>query len=298
MRRTVFSPGGLLLFSAVVMGTAALAPPAEAQPQASEEAAQAILNSARRAYNEQNYPVAAERFREFLKTSGGHREAPSARYGLALALIDGPGKDCTAAAELLEQVNEQGDSPDRPFVLYYMGVAHRGLGKTALAQAEAKPAEAAALRAKAMQYFEEAARYFGQAATGFAARAAEPEPAPPAPAPTPTPPAPTPTPPAPAPAPAPAPKPVPAPPAPTPTPPAPAPAPKPAPTPPAPTPTPPAPAPAPKPAPTPTPPAPAPAPAPAPKPAPAPTPTPPAPAPLLHLPRNPRRRRLLRRRRP
>jgi len=303
MRRTVFSPGGLLLFSAVVMATAALAPPAEAQPQASEEAAQAILNSARRAYNEQNYPVAAERFREFLKTSGGHREAPSARYGLALALIDGPGKDCTAAAELLEQVYERGDSPDRPFVLYYMGVAHRGLGKAALAQAEAKPAEAAALRAKAMQYFEEAARYFGQAATGFAARAAEPEPAPPAPAPAPAPkpapapapappapapaskPAPAPTPPPPAPAPAPAPKPAPAP---TPTPPAPAPAPvpapKPAPTPPAPTPTPPAPAPAPKPAPAPTPapPAPAPAPAPAPKPAPtppAPTPTPPAPAP-------------------
>ena len=44
-----------------------------------------LLDSARRAYNEKNYPFAITRFRDFLAKFGGHRDVPQARYGLGLA---------------------------------------------------------------------------------------------------------------------------------------------------------------------------------------------------------------------
>ena len=49
-----------------------------------------LLAGAKRAYNEKNYPFAADRFREFLAKYGGHKDANAARYGLALCLLDGP----------------------------------------------------------------------------------------------------------------------------------------------------------------------------------------------------------------
>jgi len=137
--------------------------PAIGQALKPEDAAAMTLNAGRRALNEKNYPFAAERFREFLKTFGGHKDAPSASYGLALALLEGPQKDPTAAVEALNRVVGSGDSPDRPRALYYLGLAHRGLGLAEIAQIAARPNEAEQRRNAARPRFEQAAQQFGAA---------------------------------------------------------------------------------------------------------------------------------------
>ncbi|HEX5273296.1 MAG TPA: hypothetical protein VFW33_22520, partial [Gemmataceae bacterium] len=135
-----------------------------------DQAAEMILTSARRAYNEKNYPFAAQRFKEFLDKYGNHKEAPSARYGLALALLDGPERDYPRALDALQPLAGAKDFGDHPFVLYYLGVAQRGLGVRELAQAEAKPQEAPQHRNAANGRFDEAARQFAAAVTAFTAR--------------------------------------------------------------------------------------------------------------------------------
>ena len=101
-----------------------------------DQAADMLLNSARKAYNERNYPFAAARFREFLAKYGGHKNAPAARYGLALALLDGPDKDYAAAADQLQPLAGDLRFPDHAYVLYYLGLARRGQGVKELAQAK------------------------------------------------------------------------------------------------------------------------------------------------------------------
>jgi cellulose synthase operon protein C len=161
-KRFLFSLALVVL--SVVVGTAPLA----AQP--GPQAADMLLNSARRAYNEKNYPFAADRFREFLAKFGSHKEVPAARYGLALCLIDGPTKDYKGAIPQLQQIVNNKGLPEHPFVLYYLGLAERGLGSQELAQAVAKPQEAKQHRAAAQPLFEEASKHFAAAAEDFTSR--------------------------------------------------------------------------------------------------------------------------------
>jgi tetratricopeptide (TPR) repeat protein len=144
----------------------AAVPPLHAQVT-QDQAAALILTSARKAYNERNYPFAVARFREYLQRFGGNKEAPSARYGLALALIDSPEKNLTEARDLLQGLVGTKNLPEHASVLYHLGLAQRGLGVIELAQAAARPQEAPQRQATARQRFEEAARQFAAAATAF-----------------------------------------------------------------------------------------------------------------------------------
>ncbi len=153
-------------------GLLAAAAPAPAQVSA-EQAAQMLLNSARKAYNEKNHAFAADRFREFLAKFGGHKEANAARYGLALALLEAPQKNYAGAVEQLQQLAGKADFPDHPFVLYYQGLAKRGQGIAELAQA--KPQDLAQRRTTANQRFEEAARSYEAAVKAFTAKAGKPD---------------------------------------------------------------------------------------------------------------------------
>jgi len=126
-----------------------------------DEAALLMLNAGRRAFNEQKFPFAADRFREFLKVAPNHKDASSARYGLGLALMEAG--DAKGALESLTQASAT-ESPDRPLALYHVGAMYRSAGTQALAQIAAKPNEADALRAAAAQSFGEAAKDFGAAA--------------------------------------------------------------------------------------------------------------------------------------
>src|SRR5688500_10510649 len=102
----------LVLALAVVL-LATLHTPAQVPP---DQAAAMLLDSGRRAYNEKNHAFAATRFREFLTKFAGHREAPAARYGLALCLLEGPERDYKTAAEQLQQIAGNREMPEYPFV--------------------------------------------------------------------------------------------------------------------------------------------------------------------------------------
>ena len=156
----------LFLGTALALLAAAHLSPVGAQVTP-DQMAEMILNSARKGYNEKNYPFAVMRFREFLAKFGGHKDAPIARYGLALSLLDGPDKDHAGALEQLTPLMGLKDFPDRSYVLYYTGAAHRGLGVKELAQA--KPQEAPQRKQAAQQRFDEAAKHFALAATAFTA---------------------------------------------------------------------------------------------------------------------------------
>src|SRR5437870_1279778 len=90
-----------------------LALPARAQVT-NDQAAAMVLNSARKAYNEKNYPFAAARFKEFLDKYGGHKDAPSARYGMALALLAGPQVNYQQVREVLQPVAGNKNLPEHP----------------------------------------------------------------------------------------------------------------------------------------------------------------------------------------
>jgi TolA-binding protein len=148
----------------------ACAPTAGAQ-MTPEQAGNLLLAGARRAYNEKNYTFAAARFQEFLTKHAGHKQYNSARYGLALCHIEGPGRDYAKAALQLNHLAGNKTAPEYRFVLYYLGFAKRGQGIKALETALAKPAEANNHRNLARQLFEDAAKQFAAAAPVFAARA-------------------------------------------------------------------------------------------------------------------------------
>jgi TolA-binding protein len=139
-----------------------------------EQAADALLSSARRAYNEKNHSFARDRFREFLQKHGNHKEANAAKYGLALCLIEGREKDYPAAVEQLQSIAGAKDMAEHPFVLYYLGLAKRGLGVKELELALAKPPEAQARRNTATQHFTQAEQHFGAATAAFTAKSKPP----------------------------------------------------------------------------------------------------------------------------
>lgn len=148
--------------SAVLVGCTLLAqvPP--------EQQAQQLLDAANRAVNERQYEAAIARYREFLQRFGNHPQANLARYGWAVALLEGPNRDYKTAQELLTPVLGQMDFAFRGFALYYAGLAQRGLGWQALREAHGKAADQAAnFQREAQARFEQAAKYFQLAAQEF-----------------------------------------------------------------------------------------------------------------------------------
>lgn len=135
-----------------------------------EELAAQVINAANKAYNEKQFGVAVERYREYLKTHANQKDVTLARYGLALSLLEPPQKDFKVAIETLNQVVGVQDFADRPLALYYLALAYRGQGHDALVQAVAKPNEAAQHRNTAKDQFTQASVRFGEAVTAFVAR--------------------------------------------------------------------------------------------------------------------------------
>ncbi|HBI42733.1 MAG TPA: hypothetical protein DDY78_07735 [Planctomycetales bacterium] len=146
-----------------------------AQTVTPDQAADMLLTSAKTAFNAKDYAFAAGRFREFMAKYGNHKDAPAARYGLALSLLDGPDKDYKGAAEQLQSLVGSKDAPDYPFYVYYLGLAQRGEGVKALAQIAAKPQEAPQLKDFARGRFEEATKQFTMAVAVFTARVKAPD---------------------------------------------------------------------------------------------------------------------------
>lgn len=167
-------PLTLRLLFVLVTTLWAASPCAGADPLTTDEAAAVLLDSANRAFNEQKHDFAIERFKEFAKLYGNHRDLARAEYGLGLALLEGPRKDYTNAAQAFQSSSGRGDFADRPFVLYYLGVARRGLAELELSQVTAKESATEQRRAAANQRFTEAAGSFAEAANAFLARVGTP----------------------------------------------------------------------------------------------------------------------------
>jgi TolA-binding protein len=146
-----------------------------AQQLTTDQQADMVINSARKAFNDKNFAFAVTRFREFLGKFPNHKEAASAHYGLALALLELPDADFNEAVQHLQPLAGNKAFADYPSVLYHLGLARRGLGTKELAQAIAKPQEAPQRRAAANQHFEEAAKQFAAAHDTFMAKAAKPK---------------------------------------------------------------------------------------------------------------------------
>src|SRR5262249_52445787 len=92
---------------------------------------------------------------------------------LALCLVQGAQRNYDQAAEQLQQVIGLKTFADRPFALYYLGLARRAQGLRALDLAVAKPNEAPAHRNTANQRFDEASRHYAEAAQAFSERSKE-----------------------------------------------------------------------------------------------------------------------------
>jgi TolA-binding protein len=131
----------------------------------------ALLNNAKKAYADKNFPAAAKTYRDFLAKFADHKDAVTARYGLALCLLEEPNPDHLEAGKLLQALVGGKDLPDRAFVHYNLGVALRGLGRGEQLQTVADPAQAAAHQTVAAQHFTDAGKQFALAAAAFAERA-------------------------------------------------------------------------------------------------------------------------------
>jgi tetratricopeptide (TPR) repeat protein/outer membrane protein assembly factor BamD (BamD/ComL family) len=88
-----------------------------------------VLTTAKAAFNDLSYDVAAERFREYIRLGAGTKlDLAAARYGLGVCLIEGTAKDYKAAAEMLQVPAGMAGFKDRAYALYYLGVAYRDQG--------------------------------------------------------------------------------------------------------------------------------------------------------------------------
>lgn len=136
-----------------------------------EQAAEMLLNSARKAYNEQNYPFAAAKFQEYVQKFGGMPGVHSARYGLALCHLDGPEQNFEKALEPLGHLVGNTAIPEYPYALYYLGLANRGLAINDLNLAATKQGdEQRQIQARAQGRLNEAARLFTAATTTFSTK--------------------------------------------------------------------------------------------------------------------------------
>ncbi len=135
-----------------------------------DQAADMLLLNARRAYDEKNYGAAAQRYKEFLDKFSSNKSAPAARYGLAVALLEGPERDFARVVEQLKILADNKAFAEYPYVVYDLGIAHRGLGVRSLSQMAARPNEASKFKEQANQSFEEARKSFTAAAAAFVSR--------------------------------------------------------------------------------------------------------------------------------
>lgn len=142
-----------------------------AQPPTADQQAAMLLSAGQKAYNDANPQFAAEKFREFLQKFGGHKEANAARHGLGLALLDLPNPDYQKVVEALGPAAGDRNFPSRSLSLYYLGVAHRGLGHKEIAEGIARPNEMTQRQQNAQGKFNEAVKLFVQAREAFEKKA-------------------------------------------------------------------------------------------------------------------------------
>jgi hypothetical protein len=161
-----------MVLGTALMGSIALLDARQSQSQVpADQVADMLLNSARKAYNEQNYPFAIGKFQEYLQKFGNHPQASSARLALGICYIDGSERNFEKAVVPLTHLVGNTALPEQPYANYYLGLAKRGIAMNQLAAAATKQGdEQKQIRARAEIGFAEAAKYFATAANAFTAK--------------------------------------------------------------------------------------------------------------------------------
>jgi TolA-binding protein len=134
-------------------------------------AVEVLLNTARTAFNQGDFEVAAEKFREVIRLNPPRATVLPARYGLGLSLLQSPSPDYAGAAEALQTPADAANTfIDRPTALYHLGVAYRG--QADVAQAATRPAVAPN---RVDNLLRQAAAQFAAAAEAFGTQAPAPD---------------------------------------------------------------------------------------------------------------------------
>ncbi len=161
------SPLRSAIVAIVLLGAAPLTSKADVP---ADQAAEMLLNAARKAYNEQNYPFASAKFLEYLQKFSNQPGVNGARYGLALSFIESPERNYEKAIEQLTPLAGNASLPEYPTALYYLALSQRGMALNDLTLAATKQGEEQKqLRARADGRLVEAARQFAAAANAFTA---------------------------------------------------------------------------------------------------------------------------------
>lgn len=154
-------------FVGVSMASAQLTP---------EQQADLILSSARKAYAEKNFPVAATRFREFADRFPGHKDNNSARYWQALSQLALPLKDRNEGEILgtLQRLAADAKFEERPAAAFQYALFLRNLALREIGNIQGSPQEIQQREAAAKQRFDQAAAAYAAAIPLLQAAAKEP----------------------------------------------------------------------------------------------------------------------------
>jgi cellulose synthase operon protein C len=162
---------GRFLIPALLCGTALVSAPYSRAEVPPDQAAELLLNSAQKAFNEQNYPFAAAKFQEFVQKFSGHPQVNAARYGLGLSYIDGPERNFEKAIEPLSALAGNPGFAEHPYAVYYLGLAYRGAALNDLVLAATKQGdEQKQIRGRAEGRMQEALKQFAGALTELSAK--------------------------------------------------------------------------------------------------------------------------------
>ncbi|MGA2501450.1 MAG: tetratricopeptide repeat protein, partial [Tepidisphaeraceae bacterium] len=145
--------------------------PVPPSPSPEDLKAAALLKTAGEALNQKNPAAAAERFRQFVREFPRRKQLNSARYSLAVALLELPNRDFGPIMEALTPAAADATLIERPAALYLLALSQKTTAIWLLEQAATKPAaEAQKLRADGGTLLEQAQQSFGVSAALYAAR--------------------------------------------------------------------------------------------------------------------------------
>lgn len=144
-----------------------------AKQQAEDKRAASILNEAKQAYEQKNFPQSINKYREFISQFPKRNEVTAAHYGLAIAMAESPDKDWNALIKELEPLVALPDLPDKGRAQYWLGAALRMTGQPQYDAAKLHPEQKDPL-AKATERLTQAAGQFAAADASLTATAPKP----------------------------------------------------------------------------------------------------------------------------
>ena len=155
---------GLVAFAMALMVGSASAQQAMSPDQQAEQA----LTAGQKAYNQGDFPVAAQRFNEVVAKFANTRFASGARFGLALIQFNSPDIDFPKSIENLTPAANDGGFAERGHAMYHLAVAQRFLGIREMDKPAADQNQINQRKQAADAKFNDSLKWFNEAKNWFA----------------------------------------------------------------------------------------------------------------------------------